>query len=328
MAASSPPRAWLFVVGAVVNFLRLFGWRWHTEIAPDLPPGSSPAVVVFNHTSNIDPFIVADQMWRTTGHWVQPLAKKELFDVPGLGRLGRAAGGISVHRGTGEGRQQAFGEAIEVLHDGGTVLLAPEGTITHDGSLLPLRHGAARLALDADVPVIVVTHFGAQRAFSPVVRFPDRGAHVSLHVDALEPIAGESADELTGRIAATMIDRHARLVTSYPQRDTSAAWWPPYQDPATPSATAREHMDQYRETMREAVESARERMTALTEERAVTTRVEAAKHRAELLAAELAESAARRSSRRADGLHALSEQMRARANEGSHDDVPADDAEA
>src|SRR5690606_22202418 len=123
----------------------------------------------YNHTSNVDPFLVAHLVWKGLRHWGQPLAKAELFDVPVLGPLARGAGAIPVHRGEDAGREAAYADAVVRLQEGGTILIAPEGTVTHDGALLPLRHGAARLALDAGVDVLVVTHFGAQRGFSPVV---------------------------------------------------------------------------------------------------------------------------------------------------------------
>lgn len=260
MEPPSPTLPWRFAVGVVRFVMRtIFRWTARTTVAPEVPPGRDAAVIVYNHTSNCDPFIVADELWREAGHWVRPMAKASLFDVPLLGTLGRAAGAIPVTRETGEGRNEAYAAAVEVLDRGGSVLIAPEGTTTHDGSLLPLRHGAARLAIQAGVPVVVVTQFGAQRGFSPVVGRPEFGAHVSLHVDGLDLVEGEDAAGLTGRIAATMIDRHAELVAAYPQRDLDAVWWPPYHTPAEPSRTARSHLEEYRESMRAAVAAARRR---------------------------------------------------------------------
>ena len=256
-----PPWAWRLAVRAVLGLLRgLFGWRVRARL-PDVPPRpDQPLVVVFNHTSAIDAFLVVDTVWRRLRHVCQPLVKEELFQVPGLRTLARRAGAIPVARGEGAGRATAYRHAVARSREGATILVAPESTITHDGSLLPLRHGAARLALEAGADVLVVTHFGAPRGFSPVVRFPDRGVIVTMTMDVLAPSPDDDAASLTWRIAATMLDRSAELQASYPQADPDARWWPPYSVPAPPTATAHENLARYQQSMTEGVAQARERM--------------------------------------------------------------------
>lgn len=287
--ADGPPWAWRFALNLVVWFLRrVRGWRVQARRPDIIPPPDQPLVVVCNHTSNVDVFLVADTLWRRLRHWCQPLAKAELFDVPVLGTLARGAGAIPVGRGEDASREAAYADAVARLHQGGTVLVAPEGTITHDGSLLPLRHGAARLALDAGVAVLVVTHFGAQRGFSPVVRVPERDVLVTMSVDLVTPWPDEDAANLTGRIAALLLDRSEQLQASYPQADPDARWWPPYAVPASPTVTARENLERYRESMAEAVATARARMAHFAEERALEERLHQARDRATAAAEDLA----------------------------------------
>jgi 1-acyl-sn-glycerol-3-phosphate acyltransferase len=289
-------------------FRRRLGWRIKAQPPEVAPPPDAPLVVVYNHTSNIDPFLVADTVWRGLGHWGQPLAKAELFDVPGFGRVVRAAGTIPVAREHDSGREAAYDDAVSQLRAGRTILIAPEGTTTHDGSLLPLRHGAARLALEAGAEVLVVTHFGAQRGFSPVVRFPDRGVLVTMAMDVLTSWPDENASSLTGRIAATMMDRSAELQASYPQADPDARWWPPYSAPASPTATARENLKRYQDSWSETVANARERMAQMAEQHEIEQRITQARERAMTQAEELtARSRAR--------VEELTDQTRDRAEE-------------
>lgn len=286
-----PTWAWRLLVGSVLWFLRrLRGWRLHAQRPSVLPPPDRPYVGVFNHTAAIDGFLVAEVLWRGTRHWVQPLVKAELFEVPVLGWLARAAGAVPVHRTADQGRDDAYRDAITRLATGATVLVAPEGTITHDGNLLPLRHGAARLALEAGVDILVVTHFGAQRGFSPIVRFPERGAVVTMTLDIISPEPDEDAAALTGRIAATMMDRSLELQAAYPDRQLDARWWPPYARPASPSATARDSLERYQDSMTQAIHAARERMTALAADHEVERRLAEARERAQQAAADLAEA--------------------------------------
>lgn len=305
---TGPPWAWRLVVGAVMGFLRLCGWRVRAHRPDVIPSPDEPLVVVFNHTSNIDAFLVVDTVWRRLRHWSQPLVKTEIFDVPVLGALAWRAGAIPVARTEDVGREAAYDDAVARLRAGGTILLAPEGTVTHDGSLLPLRHGAARLALEAGVDMLVVTHFGAQRAFSPVVRMPDRGAVVTMTMDLVSSWDDEDESSLTGRVAATMLDRSAYLRATYPQAAPDARWWPPYARPASPSATARENIERYQQSMANAVAHARERMAQIAEEHEVEQRVADARERA--VAA--AEDFAVRSRARAE---TIAEQARHRVEE-------------
>lgn len=272
-----------------MGFLRrVMGWRTRAQLPDPAPPPDQPLVVVFNHTSALDAFVVVDAVWRRLRHWCQPLVKAEVFDVPVLGTLARGAGAIPVARGEGGGREAAYDDAVARLREGGTVMIAPEGTTTHDGSLLPLRHGAARLALEAGVDVLVATHFGAQRAFSPVVRFAQRDVVVDMALDVLHPWPDEDATSLTGRMGATMLDRGEQLQANYPQADPTARWWPPYAQPASPTATARESLERYRESMAEAVAQARQRMARYTEEYEVDQRLADARERAVAAAEDLA----------------------------------------
>ena len=311
-----PPWAWRFLVGLVVGLLRrVMGWRTRATPPDPVPPPDQPLVVVFNHTSAIDAFLVVDTIWRRLRHWCQPLVKAEVFDVPVLGTLARGAGAIPVARGEGTAREAAYGDAVDRLAAGGTIMIAPEGTTTHDGSLLPLRHGAARLALEAGVDVLVVTHFGAQRAFSPVVRFAQRDAVVTMAMDLLHPWHDEDPASLTGRMAATLIDRSEQLQAAYPQADPSARWWPPYAAPASPTATARENLERYRESMAEAVAHARDRMARYAEGHEVEERLAEARERAVAAAEDLAARSRARAEELADQARHRYDELSDRARE-------------
>ena len=303
--AAGPPRAWrMFIRGVMFVMRRLFGWRFSARVEGELPRSDEPIVLVANHTSYVEPFLVVHAVWRATGHWAQPLAKAELFGIPVFGTLARAAGAIPVERQSTEGRATAYRAAVDRLAEGGAIYIAPEGTTSHDGELLPLRHGAARLALQAGCRVLVATQFGGQRAFSPVRTWPDRRVHFDVVLDTLDLLEDEDAAGLTGRIAATMLDRSEELRRDYAEHDITAPWWPPYPEPAEPTRTARENLEEYRDTMTEAIEHARERMAALTADRDLETRVRSARDRARTAA----EQARTRASE-------LSDQVRQRADE-------------
>ena len=111
-----------------------------------------PAVFLFNHKNNWDPFVVASLV-RTS---FTGLAKKELERNPLFGTFGRWMDLAFVDRsGTLSPAEQL--KDIEALARGGlSVIVAPEGTRSADGTLGPFKRGAFRIAMATGLPIIPV----------------------------------------------------------------------------------------------------------------------------------------------------------------------------
>ena len=138
--------------------------RLRTEHVERIPE-RGPAIVVVNHVSHVDPFLVALLVLHS-GRVPHFLAKDSIFSVPVVGWAMRGMGHIPVKRGTSDARQ-SFAAAVEALERGELVVLHPEGTVTRDPEGWPMvgKTGAARLALLApDVPVVPVVQWGVQDA--------------------------------------------------------------------------------------------------------------------------------------------------------------------
>jgi 1-acyl-sn-glycerol-3-phosphate acyltransferase len=127
---------------------RLFCRRYHRLSAECLPlPEHGPAVLVANHTSGLDPFLLIAASRRP----LRFLIAEEQYRRFGLQWLFRAAGCIPVDR---KGRpERAFREALKALREGEVVALFPHGGI-HLASdpPRPLKPGVARLSQLAGVP--------------------------------------------------------------------------------------------------------------------------------------------------------------------------------
>jgi len=136
-------------------------------------PSNGPAIVVFNHRSYFDP-IVMSLLIAKTGRNVRGLGKKEVFDVPIVGPLLKASGGIRVERGTGS--DEPIDAAVAALQAGDLLMIAPEGTIPRGPAFfepeLKGRWGAARIAAAADVPVIPVGLWGTEKVWPRSSRLP------------------------------------------------------------------------------------------------------------------------------------------------------------
>jgi putative phosphoserine phosphatase/1-acylglycerol-3-phosphate O-acyltransferase len=136
-------------------------------------PATGPAILVFNHRSYFDP-IVMGLVIAKTGRNVRGLGKKEVFDVPIVGRIMKASGGIRVDRGTGS--DEPLEAAIAAVEAGELLMIAPEGTIPRGPAffdpVLKGRWGAARIAAATGAPVIPIGLWGTEKVWPRSSRLP------------------------------------------------------------------------------------------------------------------------------------------------------------
>lgn len=121
-------------------------------------PRKGGVLVVANHISDMDPIVLQSLCPRPLHY----MAKKELFDIPVIGRLQRAFGAFPVNRGAPD--RAALRLAASLLRDGEGVGIFPEGQISEDGLLQELKPGVALVVkLAPGVPVICCGLNGTDR---------------------------------------------------------------------------------------------------------------------------------------------------------------------
>ncbi|BAU28916.1 1-acyl-sn-glycerol-3-phosphate acyltransferase [Aneurinibacillus soli] len=147
----------------VARMILAFGYRWQV-LGRENVPGSGPLVLCCNHISNWDPITLGSGLERP----VFFMAKEELFHVPIAGKLALECGAFPVKRGSGD--RQAIRRALELLKEGHTVGIFPEGTrnIQADGTMREVQPGAAMIALKSSAQVVPVAIVGPYRLFRPV----------------------------------------------------------------------------------------------------------------------------------------------------------------
>src|SRR5688500_17385051 len=134
---------------------RVVGWTagvfYQVEkVGGPLPDG--PVLVTANHPNSLlDPLLV----FHTTGRPARPLAKAPLFEQVFVGSMLRALGGLPIYRKQDDASQMhrnddTFRRAIDALVQGDAVQIFPEGISHSEPSMVPLRTGAARIALGAE----------------------------------------------------------------------------------------------------------------------------------------------------------------------------------
>ena len=91
-----------------------------------------------------------------------------LENIPAVGWVLRKCGQIPVYRNS-SAATDAYRAAVEGVRAGKALGIFPEGTITRDPDLWPMRGktGAARVALETHCPLIPVAQWGAQEILSP-----------------------------------------------------------------------------------------------------------------------------------------------------------------
>jgi len=136
-------------------------------------------LVMSNHQSLYD----IPVLFQVIGANVRMITKEELFRVPVFGKALHAGGFISIDRSNRIAAMRSLDLARALLASGTHVWIAPEGTRSRTGRLLPFKKGAFYLALEAGLPILPVTVSGTRDALPAKGLRSSRGAdvHVTIH---------------------------------------------------------------------------------------------------------------------------------------------------
>jgi 1-acyl-sn-glycerol-3-phosphate acyltransferase len=214
------------VIRAALTLFRVLGFRFDLR-GIDNVPTTGGAVLASNHVSYFDFMFVGLAAHHRGRRLVRFMAKQAVFDHKVSGPLMRGMKHIPVDRTAGAA---AYRHAVESLRKGELVGVFPESTISRSYVPRPLKNGAARMAIEAGVPLIPVVTWGGHRVWTvgrkPVWR---RNVPVSVWVDeplVIEP--GETPAEVTDRLAARLAELVEQVLAAYPDRPTTGdEWWLP-----------------------------------------------------------------------------------------------------
>jgi 1-acyl-sn-glycerol-3-phosphate acyltransferase len=219
-------RLYRLVIRLTLVVFRLFRFRFDVRGAEHVPTVGG-AVVCSNHVSYLD-FTFLGLAALQRHRLVRFLAKASVFSNGVSGPLMRGMHHIPVDRRAGSA---AFEAAVRALQDGHVLGVFPEATISTSFSLKDLKAGAARMAVDAGVPILPAAVWGGQRIFTKgrdvVFR---RGVPVTVLIGApIVPEPGEKVQALLRRTRAAMEELVAEAQRDYP--DSPAGdddrWWLP-----------------------------------------------------------------------------------------------------
>jgi 1-acyl-sn-glycerol-3-phosphate acyltransferase len=197
------PRGWAFTLGASILKPPLVTLTRRTWIDGEKIPATGGCLVVVNHISHADPLTTAHFVY-DHGRLPRYLAKSGLFENGLLSYFLRSAGQIPVKRLTTDA-VGAYAAAVAAVRAGECVVVYPEGTITRDPDLWPMRGktGAARIALETSCPVIPVAQWGVQNLLAPYARKPDLFPRKRITYRAGDPVDLADLRDRTGSTDAT-----------------------------------------------------------------------------------------------------------------------------
>lgn len=199
-------------------------------------PREGAFVLAPNHYSELDPLLVAVAVWRL-GRAPRFMAKDSLFRVPVLGWVLHRTGMVPVARASSAAAaKQTMAQSRELVENGRGVIVYPEGTLTRDPDMWPMRgkSGAVRLAVAGGIPLIPMAQWGTHaimgRYSKKISLWPPRKPVDVLIGDPIDlsDLAGrENEPAALNEATRRLMDAITALVADLRQEEAPAERWNP-----------------------------------------------------------------------------------------------------
>lgn len=183
------PFAKLTVRLTAIWVTRVLGTRLRVKGKKNELP-SEPAIFICNHRSALDPFFIIRAFRRRR---FSILSKDSVRKYPIIGDFMNAAGVVFIDRDSPIKALRGLRHAARYIkEDNMDFAVFPEGTRSRTGELLPFKSGAFVLAKKTNVPIVILTMQGADKATKYL---PFRGPRITVTVEEILP--AEKVEALT-----------------------------------------------------------------------------------------------------------------------------------
>jgi 1-acyl-sn-glycerol-3-phosphate acyltransferase len=200
-------------------------------------PADGGAVIVMNHISYID-YLPAGLASRQRRRRIRYMLKAEALESGTVEWIIRHTDCIPVDRSAGAG---AYAEAVRRLRAGQLIGVFPEATISRSFELKEFKSGAVRMALEAQVPIVPLILWGAQRMWTKDHPKDLGRKKFPWLIRAGEPLLPHgSMAELDAELRSRMTAVLHEVQEQYPH--PTGAWWVPHRlggGAPTPAEAAR-----------------------------------------------------------------------------------------
>ena len=182
--------------------VRAAGIKIEISDKENIPSGRS-CIFMSNHVSNLDPPVLIPLLPGRSS----VLLKKELMNIPILGRAMRMAKFVPVERGSRRDAARASVEAAaEALRSGLHILVYPEGTRSPDGRLSTFKKGPFFLAQETQAPIVPIALSGTQTMMRKGSYAITPGLARIQVLPIIEPSNYETREELMLAVRAAIAD--------------------------------------------------------------------------------------------------------------------------
>ena len=164
-------------------------------------PVDRSCIIVSNHVSNLDPPI---EITRIPAR-CSALLKKQITDIPILGRAMKMALFVPVERGhSREAAKAGVAAAAKSLAAGVHIIVYPEGTRSLDGRLQAFKKGPFFLAMETGAPVLPIAIWGTERMMRKGSSAMTPGVATMKVLPVIEPSAFASREALMQAVRAAI----------------------------------------------------------------------------------------------------------------------------
>lgn len=177
-------------------FLRVAGVRLFVRGAEQAARAGA-YVVVSNHESNLDPFVLVRALPQL---YLRFVVKRQIMRIPIFGHALARTGNVTVYRQPGSGDIRRIQDTMSAREPEVSLIFFAEGTRDREGAFRPFKKGAFVTAINAGLPILPVALAGTFHCFPPA-RALLRSGGVAVEVGAPIPTAGLGVDDRDALLA-------------------------------------------------------------------------------------------------------------------------------
>ena len=130
-------------------------------INPENLPEEGPCVYVSNHQSYADILVLLNVIKHQTGF----IAKEELASIPVFSKWILRIGSLFILRGDARESLKTISEGVDMIKDGYSLVIFPEGTRSRGGQMGEFKPGSLKLATKAKTVVVPLTINGSYKMY-------------------------------------------------------------------------------------------------------------------------------------------------------------------
>lgn len=171
----------------VVN---LYGINVVVHNPENLPTGGAH-VYIGNHQSYFDIVSLLTVLKEPT----TVIAKKEFEAVPVLGTWIKRVKGVLIERGNKRQSLMAINEGVELLKNGYSMVIFPEGTRSRSNNIGTFHRGSFKLATKGGFPIVPITFKNAAKVYEEVGHI-EKGVNLEIYVHPMVETKDLSRDEI------------------------------------------------------------------------------------------------------------------------------------